>query len=102
MWNATTWQKEPFTNSVRPGMGPTRQTLPLEKACVFVAGDKQTSDPRNAIKQEVGGKYARNYYAERPASKGGMRREIFDTIAWKDVTKALEGRSKMFKMRYAK
>ena len=44
----------------------------------------------------------RNYYAERPASKGGMRCEIFDTIAWKNVTKALEGKSKMFKMWYAK
>ena len=44
----------------------------------------------------------RDCYAERPASKKGTRPEIFDTIAWKDVTKALEGRSKMFKMWYAK
>ena len=57
-------------------MGPTKQTLPLEKACVFVAGEKQTSDPKDAIKQEAGKKKARDCHAERPASKGDMRPKI--------------------------
>ena len=31
-----------------------------------------------------------------------MRAEVFDTVAWDDISKALEGISKMFKMWYAK
>ena len=46
--------KGAVTDSVQPRMGPTKQTLPLEKTCVFVAGEKQTSDPKEAIKQAVG------------------------------------------------
>ena len=83
-------------------MGQLSQTLPLEKCSVFVGGKKQTSDPKEAIKQMVGREAARNYYATRPAQKGGMRREGFDTVAWGDVAEALEERSKMFKMWYAK
>ena len=40
--------------SIRPDMGPSKQTLPLDKCCVFVKGEKQTSDPKEAIKQMVG------------------------------------------------
>ena len=50
----------------------------------------------------MGRQKAREYYAEIPASKGGMRAEIFDTIAWDDTGRALEGRSKTYKMWYAK
>ena len=50
----------------------------------------------------VGQDAAREYYASRPAQKGGMRREVFDTVAWGDVVEALKERSKMFKMWYAK
>merc|ERR1711966_181777 len=88
--------------SVKPGMGPTGQTLPLEKCSVFVGEEKQTSDPKEAIKKMVERDAAREYYASRPAQKGGMRKEVFDTVAWDDVEEALKERSKMFKMWYAK
>ena len=88
--------------SVKPGMGPSRQTLPLEKCGVFVGEEKQTSNPKEAIKQMVGRDAAREYYASRPAQKGGTRKEAFDTVTWDDVEEALKERSKMFKMWYAK
>ena len=83
-------------------MGPSGQTLPLEKCSVFVGEEKQTSDPKEAIKQMVGRDAAREYYASRPTQKGDMKKEVFDTMAWDDVEETLKERSKMFKMRYAK
>ena len=53
--------KGAVTDSVRPGMGPSKQSLPREKASVYVAGEKQISDPKDAIKQEVGGKKAKKH-----------------------------------------
>ena len=53
------------------------------------------------IKQMMGREAAREYYASRTAQKGGMRREVFGTVAWGDVAEALKERSKMFKMWYA-
>ena len=49
---------------------------------VFVGKEKQTSGPKEAIKQMVGRDTVREYYASRPAQKGGMRHEVFDTVAW--------------------
>ena len=69
---------------------------------MFIGGEKQTSDPKEAIKQMVGREALREYYASRPAQKGGMRRDVFDTVAWGDVAEALPERSNMFKMWYAK
>ena len=78
--------------------------LLLEKcSCsVFVGGEKQTSDSKDEIKQLVGREAAREYYASKPAQKEGMRRKVFDTVAWGDVAEVLKERSKMFKMWYAK
>ena len=59
--------------SVKPGMGPSRQTLPPEKCSVFAGEEKQTSDPKEATKQMVGRDAVGEYYAIRPAQKGGMR-----------------------------
>ena len=36
-----------------------------------MAGEKQMSDPRQAIKQEVGGRKAKEYNAGKLANKGG-------------------------------
>ena len=88
--------------SVKPRMGSSSQTLPLEKCSVFVGEKKQTSDPKEAIKQMVGREAAREYYADRPAQKRGTRRKVFDTVAWGDVAEALKERSKLFKRWHAK
>ena len=42
--------------------------------------------------------YSVPIYAGRTAQKGGMRREVFDTVAWGDVAEAFRDRSKMFKI----
>ena len=49
---------------------------------MFVAGEKQTSDPKEAIKQMVGREAARDYYAGRTAQKDGIRHEAFNMVAW--------------------
>ena len=64
--------------------------------------EKQTSNLKDAIKQMVGREAARVHYASRPAQKGGMRREVFDAVAWGDMAEALKEQSKMFRMWYAK
>ena len=69
---------------------------------MFVKGEKQTSNPKEAIKRIVGREAARDYYAGRSTQKGGMRHEAFGMEAWGDVGAALKERSKMFKMWYAK
>ena len=78
------------------------QELPLEKACVFIAGRKQTSDPKKDLKRQIGTVQAKAYYTSREKRKGGMNAETFDTIAWDDSEAALEGTSKIFKMWYTK
>ena len=50
----------------------------------------------------VGRDAAQEYYASRPAQKGGMRQEIFDTMAWDNIEEALKDQNKMFEMWYAK
>ena len=82
--------KHAASASVKPRVGPSRQTLPLEKCSVFVSEKKRTSDPKESIKQMVGRYAAREYYASRPAQKGGMRQEVFGTVAWDNVGEALK------------
>ena len=74
--------KQTVRASVKSRIGPSSQTMPLEKCSVFVGGGKQASDPKEAIKQMVGREAAREYYASTSAQKGGMRREAVDTVAW--------------------
>ena len=79
-----------------------RQQLPLEKACMFIAGRKQTLDPKNNLKQQIGTVHAKAYHTSREMRKDGMDAETFDTIAWNCVEAALKGTSRIFKMRYLK
>ena len=41
------------------------QLLPLEKACIFIAGRKQTSDPKKDLKKQIGAVQAKAYYISR-------------------------------------
>ena len=70
-----TMAKSAVTASIRPGMGPSNQTLPLEKYSIFVG---------------------------RPARKGGMRHKVSDMVALDNMAEALDDRSEMFRMWYAK
>ena len=51
--------KEAGRGSMTRELRDTRQQLPLEKACVFIAGRKHTSDPKNDLKQQIGVVYAK-------------------------------------------
>ena len=79
-----------------------KQQLPLENACVFIVGRKETSDPRKDLKQQIGTVQGKTYYTSREKRKGGMDAAVFDMVAWDDVKSTLKGPSKMFKMWYSK
>ena len=51
--------KQVVRASVEPKIGPLSQTLSLQKCSVFVNGERQTSDPKEATKQMVGREAAR-------------------------------------------
>ena len=38
-----------------------RQKLPLEFACVYIGGKKQTSDPRKDLKKQIGEQTAKEF-----------------------------------------
>ena len=69
---------------------------------MFIAGRKQTSDPKKDLKRQIGMIQANAYYTSRETRKGGMVAETFDTIAWNNVEAALKGTCKMFKIWCAK
>ena len=66
-------------DSIHASLEETRQKFPLEKVSVLVANQKQTPDPKEAVKREVGRQQAEEYYSKRPISKGGMTLEMFGT-----------------------
>ena len=70
----------------------------MEKACIFIAGMKQTSDPKKDLKRQIGTVQAKAYYISMEKRKGRMDAETVDTIALDDAEAALEGTSKMLKM----
>ena len=57
--------KEVVRGSMTGELRDKRQQLPLEKACVFIAGRKQTSDPKNDLKRQIGMVHAKAYYTSR-------------------------------------
>ena len=94
--------KEAVRGSITRELRDKAQQLPLEKACVFIAGRKQTSDPKNGLKRQIGTVQAKACYTSRETRKGRMDAETFETITWNDAEAALEGTRKMFKTWYAK
>ena len=83
-----------MTKNTREG----RRQLPLENVCVFVAGKKQPSDPRNDLKRQIGMVQAKAYYTDRGKRKGGMDAAVFDIVSWETVKSALKGTGNMFTM----
>ena len=57
-----------------------RKQLPLETTCVFIAGMKQTLDPKKDLKRQIGTVQAKAYSTSRKGG-GGMDIEAFDMIA---------------------
>ena len=94
--------KEAVRGSMTRDLRDKRQQLPLERACVFIAGRNPTSDPKINLKRQIGTVHAKAYYTRRETRKGGMDTETFDVITWNNVEAALKGTSKMFKMWYTK
>ena len=52
-----------------------RQQLPLEKAGLFIAGRKQTLDPKKDLRQEIGTIQAKAYHISRKKGKAEWTRK---------------------------
>ena len=74
----------------------------MEKACVFIAGRKQTSDPKKNLKKQIGVIQVKAYHTSREKRKGEMDAEVFHMISADYVEFALKRTSKMFKMWHGK
>ena len=57
--------KEAVKGSTTRELRDKRQQLPLEKTCVFIAGRKQTLDPKKDLKRQIGTVQAKAYYTSR-------------------------------------
>ena len=67
--------KEAARGSMTRELRDKRQQLPLEKVCVFIAGRKQTSDPKTDLKRQIGTVHAKAYYTSRGKKKRQNGRE---------------------------
>ena len=77
--------------------------LPLEKASVFVGGDKQTTDVGKGLTQVIGHQQARKFYST-PNNKGKilMEKPVFDSVDWGAINLALSGKFRMYQLWYGK
>ena len=77
--------------------------LPLEAACVFVEGVKQTTDVGKDLKHVIGRQEARKFYAAKfDEGKGLMPPEAFDSVEWDALKMTLSCKPKMYNVWYSK
>ena len=77
--------------------------LPLEAACVFVEGVKQTTDVGKDLKHVIARQEARDFYATKfNEGKGLMPQEAFDSVDWDAVKLVLACKPKMYNIWYSK
>ena len=57
--------KEAVEGSTTKKLRDNRQQLPLEKACMFIADKKHTSEPKKDLKQQIGTVQEKAYYTSR-------------------------------------
>ena len=77
--------------------------LPLEAACVFVEGVKQTTDVGKDLKHVIGRQEARKFYAAKfDEGKGLMPPEAFDSVEWDALKMTLACKPKMYNVWYSK
>ena len=80
-----------------------RYRLPLEAACVFIEGVKQSTDVGKGLKHVIGRQEAREFYAARfNEGKGLMTQEAFDSVDWKALKITLSCKPKMYNIWYSK
>ena len=101
-------QSERFVESTMNGVTYTpdpydKYRLPLEAACVFVEGVKQTTDVGKGLKHVIARQEAREFYAAQfDEGKGLMPQEAFDSVDWDAVKLVLACKPKMYNLWYSK
>ena len=77
--------------------------LPLEAACVYVEGVKQTTEVGKGLKHAIGRQEAKDFYAALFAvDKGVMPPEAFETVDWDALKLTLSSKPKMYNIWYSK
>ena len=76
----------------------TRQTLPMESACVFIGKNKQTTDLEMGLRYHIGKARARTFYIERDI----MDAPTFDSVTWEDLRDTLALKPKMYQLWFSK
>ena len=71
-----------------------RQTLPLESARVFIAGQKQTTDLARALRFHVGRARAKQFYADEDI----MSEDEFEEVSWEDLGNTIQRKPKMYQL----
>ena len=79
--------------------------LPLERAAVFIDGEKATTDVGSQVRYVLGAEEARRFYTSpvtlvRGVNKGGLgwSAEQFDQVAWVDLDRALRSKPDMYQL----
>ena len=76
----------------------TRQTLPMESACVFIGKNKQTTDLAKGLRYHIGKARARKFYIERDI----MDAPTFNSVTWEDLRDTLALKPKMYQLWFSK
>ena len=77
--------------------------LPLEAACVYVEGVKQTTEVGKGLKHAIGRQEAKAFYAALfEVDKGLMPPEAFETVDWDTLKLSLSSKPKMYNIWYSK
>ena len=79
--------------------------LPLERAAVFIDGEKATTDVGSQARYVLGTEEARRFYTSpvtlvRGVNKGGLgwSAEQFDQVAWVDLDRAIRSKPDMYQL----
>jgi len=83
----------------RPLPRPGKQLLPLERAAVFVNGNKLTTDVSKEVRFCLGESDARQFYTAPVTAKGGgmgWPLERFNAVDWRSLDRALATKSDMY------
>ena len=70
----------------------------MELACLYIDGEKQTTDVAKGLRYQIGRRAARHFFQE----EGIMDNKTFDMVAWEDVRSALESKPRMYQLWYGK
>ena len=96
-------EAERMLNEITDAPPAINYRLPLETACVYVDGVKQTTEVGKDLKEVIGQQEAKKFYtAMFEAGKGLIPAEAFEVVDWEALKLTLSGKPKMYNVWYSK